>query len=387
MTGSPRSTRRLALLAVALSALVATAGCAGSLGGLGASDSGGGGDGAQLDSVPASAEYVGYVDAAGMASDESLRSIANAALEARGEYDDDAPADVDAMLERAESDSGLDSGSVESMTVFGTSAENPTADDGSSGASAVILSASYGEDELVSAMENGSDAELSEGTYGDTTVYSYEGDGEYEEGTLAVLGDGEFALGDRSAVESVVDVRAGDADQLGGDLETAFQNTDDDGYVRMAMATPTERLAEEDVAENAPVNVSTLNTVEYVSASFGTGDGNVTTAVNMVAASESDAEQTYELVDGALSLYASAGGEELQSGLDAVSVEQNGDTVTVTHSDTTENVEALVATVYGAGASSASESGSASASDSNSAAVAPANAPTPATATAVTPAA
>jgi len=387
MTGSPRSTRRLALLAVGLSALVVTAGCAGSLGGLGASDGGGGGDGAQLDSVPASAEFVGYVDAAGMASDESLRSIANAALEARGEYDDDddAPADVDAMLEQAESDSGLDPESVESMTVFGTSAENPTAD--GSGTSAVILSASYSESELVSAMENGSDVEFSESTYGDTTVYSYEGDEDYE-GTLAVLGDGEFALGDRSAVESVVDVRAGDADQLGGDLKTAFRNTDEDGYVRMAMATPTERLAEEDVAEDAPVNVSTLNTVEYVSTSFGTGDGNVTTAVNLVAASESDAEQTYELVDGALSLYSSAGGEELQGGLDAVSVERNGDTVTVTHSDTAENVEALVETVYGAGASSASESGTASESDSNSAAVAPANAPTAAAAvTAATPAA
>jgi hypothetical protein len=137
---------------------------------------------------------VGYVDAAGMASDESLRSIANTAMAARAEYDDEAPSDVDAMFEDAESDSGLDPEKVESMTVFGTAAEDPTAE---SGTSAVILSASYTEDELVSAMED-SEAELSEGTYGDTTVYSYESGADYEnaEGVVAVLGDGEFALGD-----------------------------------------------------------------------------------------------------------------------------------------------------------------------------------------------
>jgi hypothetical protein len=368
MSRSPRSTYRLALLAVGLSALVVTAGCAGSLGELGAND--GGGDAAKLDSVPASAEYVGYVDAAGMASDESLRSIANTALEARGEYDDDAPADVDAMFEQAESDSGLDPQKVESMTVFGTTADDPMAGQGTS---AVILSSSYSEDELVSAMEE-SDAGFSEGSYGDTTVYSYEG--EMDSGrTLAVLGDGEFALGDRSAVESVVDVRAGDADTLGGDLKSTFQNTDDDGYVRMAMATPTEDIADEEVAEDAPIDTSTLNTVEYVSMSFGTGDGNVTTTVNMISASESDAKQTYDLVDGALSLYSGMGSDEMQDALDAVSVEQNGDTVTVTHSDTVENVESLVETMYGAGVGSASESGSATGSDSNSAAVAPVTAP------------
>lgn len=367
MTRSPRSTRRLVLLAVGLSALLVTAGCAGSLGELGASDAGG--DSAKLGSVPASAEYVGYVDAAGMASDESLRSIANTAMAARAEYDDEAPSDVDAMFEDAESDSGLDPEKVDSMTVFGTAAEDPTAE---SGTSAVILSASYTEDELVSAMED-SEAELSEGTYGDTTVYSYESGADYEnaEGVVAVLGDGEFALGDRSAVESVVDVRAGDADALGGDLKATFEDTDADSYVRMAMATPTERLADQEVAEDAPLDTSTLGTVEYVSMSFGTGDGNVTTTVNMVAASESDAEQTFELVDGALSLYAGMGDEEMQDAFDAVSVEQNGDTVTVTHSDTVENIESLVEQMYGAGVGSASESGSATGSDSNSAAVAP----------------
>jgi len=359
MSDSPPSTRRLALLAVGLSALLVTAGCAGSIGGLGESGDGG----AHLDSVPASAEYVAYVDAAGMASDESLRSIANTALDARSEHDDDAPADVDAMFEEAESDSGLDPSKVEAVTAFGTAAESPMAGDESS---AMVLSTSYSEDDLVAAME-AEDAELTEETYSDTTLYAYEGGEEYE-GVLAVLGDGTFAVGDRSEVEAVVDVRAGDADALGGDLAAAFEDTDD-GYVRFAMATPSDD-ASEDVASEAPMDASALENVSFVSGSFATGDGNVTSTVNLVTASESDAEQTYELVDGALSLYASMGDGEARDALDAVSVEQDGESVTVTHTDTVENVEAHVEALYGFGAASDSMSGSASESNSTSASVA-----------------
>jgi len=363
MSGSPRSTRRLALLAVGLSALLVTAGCAGGLGGLGAD--GDGSSGPHVDSVPASAEYVSYVDAAGMASDESLRSIANAALNASSEADDDAPSDVDAAFEEAEDDSGLDPTKVESVTAFGASPENPMEGEGSS---AMVLSTSYTEDELVSAME-AEDAERSEETHGDTTLYAYEGDEDYE-GVLAVLGDGTFALGDRSTVESVVDVRAGDADALGGDLKAAFENTDD-GYVRFAMATPSREdvSSGDQVVGGTQMDVSALENVSHVSGSFATGDGNVTTTVNLVAASESDAEQLYDLVDGALSLYSSMGEQssETQAALDAVSVEQDGEAVTVTHTDTVENVESQVETLYGFGAASASATGSASASNSTSA--------------------
>ena len=366
MSGSPRSTRRLALLAVGLSALLVTAGCAGAIGSLGADGDGGG---PQLDSVPASAEYVTYVDAAGMANDESLRSIANAAMEASSEHDDDAPEDVDAMFEQAESDSGLDPSKFEDVTAFGTTPENPMEGEGTS---AMVLSTSYTEDELVAAMEE-QDAELTEETYGDTTLYASEGDEEYE-GVLAVLGDGTFAAGDRSAVEDVLDVRAGDADALGGDLQAAFEDTDD-GYVRFAMATPSQEdvpSGEQAVVGNQ-MDVSALDNVSHVSGSFTTGDGNVTTTVNLVAASESDGEQVYNLVDGALSLYSSMGeqGSETQAALDAISVAQDGETVTVTHTDTVENVEAHVEALYGFGAASASTSGSASASNSTSAEVTP----------------
>lgn len=365
MSGSPRSTRRLALLAVGVSALLVTAGCLGAVENLGADGSSAG---PQLDSVPASAEYVAYVDAAGMASDESLRSIANAAMDARSEFDDDAPTDVDGMFEQAENDSGLDPSKVESMTAFGTTPESQMEGEGSA---AVVLSTSYTEDDLVAAMED-QGTEFTEETYGDTTLYTAEGD-EANEGVLAVLGDGTFAVGDRSAVESVVDVRDGDADGVGGDLKATFEDTDE-GYVRFAMATPSEAAAPsgEQAVVGTQMDLSVLENVSYVSGSFATGGGNVTTAVNLVAASESDAEQLSDLVDGALSLYSSVGeqGGETQAALDAVSVAQDGETVTVTHTDTVENVESQVEALYGFGAASSSVSGSASSSNSTSASVA-----------------
>jgi hypothetical protein len=347
MSATPRSTRRLALLAVGLSALLVTAGCSGAIGGLGADGDGDGGP--HVDSVPASAEYVAYVDAAGVASDDSLTAIANAALDARSEEDedDDAPEDVEAMFEQAENDSGLDPTRVADVTSFGTTAETPMADGDDRGSSAMVLSTSYTEDELVTAMEE-RDAELSEESYGDSTLYAYEGDEDYE-GVLAALGDGTFALGDRSAVEQVLDVRAGDAAALDGDLKSTFEETDDDAYVRFAMATPSDETSAE-VAESAPMEASALENVTHVSGSFATGDGNVTTTIRLTAASADDAQQAYDLVDGAVSLYSSTSDGEVRDALEAVSVEQNGDTVTVTHSDTVENVEALVETVYGFGA-------------------------------------
>ena len=352
------------MLAVGLSALLVTAGCAGAIGELGTD--GDGGSGPHVDSVPASAEYVAYVDAAGMASDESLRSIANAALEASSE-DEDAPSDVDAAFTAAENDSGLDPTRVHAVTAFGATPENPMERGGSS---AMVLSTSYTEDELVSAME-AEGVERSEETYGDTTLYVDESD-ERGEAVLAVLGDGTFALGDQSAVERVVDVRSGDADALEGDLKAAFEATGD-GYVRFAMATPTQTpLSPDDQATAGPrMEASVLENVSHVSGSFATGDGNVTTTVNFVAASESDAQQLYDIVDGALSLYAGTGEQagETQAALDAVSVEQDGETVTVTHTDTVERIESQVQALYGLGSAGAFANESASDSNSSSASV------------------
>jgi len=103
MTGSPRLRGRKALLAVALAAMLVTAGCTGILGSGGES----GGSGAQLDSVPANAEFVGYVDASGMVGDDSLRTLANTALETQAQTSQyyEGPESVSEMLDTLEEES------------------------------------------------------------------------------------------------------------------------------------------------------------------------------------------------------------------------------------------------------------------------------------------
>ncbi|WP_232701834.1 hypothetical protein [Halobacterium wangiae] len=358
MTASPRLRGRQALLAVALAAMLVTAGCTGIL------DSGGdgAGSGAQLDSVPNDAEFVGYVDASGMVGDDSLRSLANTALETQAETSPyyEGPESVSEMLDEAEAESGLSPEKFNDVTFFGTSGDQVATNAEQAG---MIVTTEFSAEELVSSMED-EGTELTEETYGDTTVYTY---GYENQNALAVLGDGTFALGDVAAVESVVDVRAGDADALAGDLRSAYENTDD-GYVRFAMNVPQEDIPSEELGEGSPIDTSAFNTVRFVSGSFSTSGDSVTANVNMVSESSDDASRTADLVDGALSLYSGVGNEEIRTTLEKISVSQNGDTTTVSFTDSVENLEDLVETMYtmNTGAS-ASASGSASASNSSDA--------------------
>jgi hypothetical protein len=362
MLSSARLVPRQAVLAVAVAAMLATAGCTGVVPG---SDSGSA-SGAQLDNVPADATFVGHVDVSGMADDESLRAIVNTALEANAEMETyDGPTSVEEMLAETENESGLDPTKVNGMTIFGTEAEASIESASSSGA---IVASSYSESEMVAAIEDSDDVTLTEQTYEETTLYADE-TGEY---AVGVLGDGTFAVGSQAVVQTVIDVRAGNVDAVSGDLVTTFENTDDD-YVRMAMEVPQSEVPTEQYEGATSFNVSAFNTVEYVSMTFGTGDDSVETTVNMVTTSESDAERTYEVIDGALSLYAGMGSEEASELLDAVSVEQNGDTVSVTYTDSVEDIQEWVERLYGMqmGVSASGSASSSDTSDADSGAVTP----------------
>jgi hypothetical protein len=353
---------RKAALAVAFAALVATSGCSGILG----SDSSADG-GAKLDSVPADAQMVGFVDIDGAVADDSLRSLANTFFETRSENSQyySGPESVSEMLDQAENESGLDPSKVHDLTFFG-SAEAST---GMSGEQAgMILTSEYSEDELVSAMrEEGT--ELSESTYKETTLYTYGYEGN---SALAVLGDGTFALGDTAAVESVVDVRAGDTDAISGDLRANYENTRD-GYVRFAMNVPQEKVPADRIGAGSPVNTSAFNTVQFVSGSFYTSGEEVSMEIDLTSEDESSATRTHDVIDGGISLYSGMVDGELRTALEKLSVSQNGDTVTVSYTNTVSELEELIES-YGAkmsGSASASHSGSSTATNSASASDSP----------------
>ena len=350
---------RKALLAVALAAMLATAGCSGILG---SEDDSAGGD-AKLDSVPANAQMVGYVDVDGAVADDSLRSLANTMLEAQAENSRyyAGPESVSEMLETAENESGLDPSGVHDVTFFGSAQAASSMNAEQAG---MIATTEYSEDELVSAMrEEGT--ELSEGTYKETTLYTYGYEGD---SALAVLGDGTFALGDTSAVKSVVDVRAGDQDALGGDLRATYENTHD-GYVRFAMDVPQQQVPADRIGADSSVNTSVFNTVQYVSGSFYTSGDEVSMDVGLTSKSESGATRAHDVLKGGISLYSGMTDGELRTALQKLSVSQNGDTVTVSYTNSVSELESLIETYMQSslsGTVSASESGSGTSSESDS---------------------
>lgn len=346
------------MFAVALTALLATAGCAGGV--LDSNGNGSASSGAQLDSVPANAEFVGYADLDGMVNDDNLRTLMNTALETQSEESEyyDGPTSVEEMLDEAESTSGLSPSNFHDVTFFGSSGEDVATNAQQSG---MIVTTDVSEDELVSAIEE-EGTDISEETYGDSTIYTYGFEGQ---NALAALGDGRFVLGQTAAVESVIDVEAGDEEALGGDLRTAYSNTDD-GYVRFAMSVPQDDLPADQYDSQSPMNLSAFNSVEYLSGSFSTSGSDVSMDVNLVTDSSTNGDRMYDLIDGALSLYSGVGGEEVQEALDKLSVEQDGETVTVSFTDTVENLEAYIEELYSGSVATGSASGSSSTSSSAS---------------------
>lgn len=351
---------RKALLAIAVTAMLATAGCSGILSSGGSADGG-----AKLDSVPADAQMVGYVGVDGAVADDSLRSLANTMLEAQAENSRyyEGPTSVAEMIDKTKNKSGLDPAKVHDVTFFGTTEASATTGGERTG---MILTSEFSEDELVSAMrEEGS--ELSESTYEGTTLYTY---GYEDNSALAVLGDGTFALGDTAAVKSVIDVRAGNQDAIGGDLRASFENTRD-GYLRFAMNVPQQQVPADRIGAGSPINTSAFNTIQYVSGSFYTSGDEVGMNIDLTSESESSATRAHDVLKGGISLYSGMTDGQLQSALKKLSVSQNGDTVTVSYTNTVSNLESLIETysekMYGSASASASVSGSASASDSTDA--------------------
>ncbi|MFB6269721.1 MAG: hypothetical protein ABEH83_07240 [Halobacterium sp.] len=349
---------RQAVLAVALSGMLLTAGCSGILGSNGG---GGGSGGAQLNSVPADSTMVGYVDASGMVSDDSLRELANTAFQAQSENSEfySGPTSVEELLTQMENESGLNPSNVQDVTFFAKTGEGaPT----STSEAGMIVRTDFSEDEVVSSMRD-SGTELTEESYKDSTLYTY---GFENQNGIAFLGDGTFVLGDTAAVKSALDVEAGDADSLSGELRTQFKNTDN-GYVRFAASVPQDQVPTEQLGQGSPINTSAFNTVEYVSGSMDTSGDEVSTQVNLVSATSDDASRISDVIDGALSVYGGVGNEQIRKTLEQVEVSQDGDTVTVSFSDTVDNLKQRIEMLYSMSASgSASGSNSASASSESS---------------------
>jgi len=316
---------------------------------------GGGGAGSAdpaTDVVPQNANAIAYVDVAGAMSDDTLRSVANHYLSMQAENSfGDPPASVEEVVSQMENSTQLDLDGLQGATMFarntGQSDIESSVDDGYG---AVVVQSTWSESEFVSALENSSGTDLQSSTYAGATVYESGADDSY----LGVLGDGRFVAGTESAVKDAIDVDAGNADPVEGDVASAFEDTRD-GYVRFASAVeqgqvPTDQLDQTGAVSNANI----FNEVTLVSGTHYTDGDQVGIEMTMGTADSDTALNLRDVLRGAASwarntLEDTEGGSEF-SGLvdrDSLSVEQSGSDVTVTSTNGAAEIESLIDVFYG----------------------------------------
>lgn len=187
----------------------------------------------RIDTVPEGVTAAAHVDVTGLLNDQQLRdSLDSFARDAAA--DSGGVTNVSETLDVAVERTGLDPREVSELVAFV---------DASAGSYVGLCLWTDWADSTVT-DQLGPDSE--ERTYEDVTVY------DTGDGSVAVLGDGQFVAGTAAAVEDALDVRSGEGSTVDGEVRTAYTAARS-GYVRFGFDVPSGLIAagvnSEDVAE------------------------------------------------------------------------------------------------------------------------------------------
>jgi hypothetical protein len=324
--------RRVIAALVLAAVMVAAPGCTA----INPGDGGAGGasTGPALDSVPDTADVVAYVNVQEMRTDSTLRTLLETADQA-----DDSAESPEEMLSDLESESGLDPAGVGQATMFGQFPNESAISD--AGYFGMVVTADWTEDDVVTAVENGSEFDLESGQYAGATVYEPVGDDGNENAWLGVVENGTYVLGTEDAVKDSIDVDAGDSEAVSGTLRTTFEDTENTLF-RFASSVPGEQVpqaGQTSAFEKATVVAGTMNTYD---------NETVELSATVTFSEESATTNAKNIVEGAVALSRS----ELQGNTsdlladDHLWVGQDGTSMTVT---TRNSVDDLVSALEDAG--------------------------------------
>ncbi len=322
----PSCTRRNVLRAgTTLAALGTLSGCLGPLGGDGGdgSDGNDGGDGAtgsapRTDRAPESSDVLVHVDVTRLLNDDLLRQrLSEVGTQATPSYQ----IDVEAGLDRVQSQTGLDPRKASEVLVFGSYAD--------AGVGAIVW-ADWDEATVTEQFQAAGQVQTS--THAGQTVY------QASNVALAVTADGAFAVGTPSQVRAALDVEAGNASAVSGPLREGYVAAPS-GYARFAFTVPESFDPE---ADDASVAVSAFGEVTSGYGALYRGGGSRGGTVVLEAPSKSAAGDVADAADGLLALAATelAGAQqnqelaaELEAVVDATEVSQDGSTVRIVTDD------------------------------------------------------
>jgi hypothetical protein len=282
-----------------------------------------------LDSVPADAVMLGSVQPERALGNSDVRDSLDRLV---GVFGDKTLEDALAQVQEA---SGIDPAAVEQVLVFGTADEQ----------GAVLIAGPYSEAKLKeTAEEKGGDLSV-------TTHRGYDlhttGDG----ATLVFLAEELLLMGKLEAAKAVIDVRAGEADALGGELRDSFEALGDPPAKLFLLTSeglfdkPEEAREEESgdfALDDLPIDLSFLTEIDSVGATLDAVQQDFALALTMTypdADQAGNAQQAIETLLGLVTLLGVA--PELSDLLGGLEVTAEGAVLTVAGQFSADDLEGL----------------------------------------------
>ncbi|WP_159904283.1 hypothetical protein [Salinirussus salinus] len=336
------TSRRRLLAAAGTAAAGLVAGCSG-LGGGNGTDGGDGGSGmptgsadpsSRMSAVPARANGLVYVDYEQLRTDEDLQRLLDTGVQSGAGADS-----VQGALE-SQGLEGIDPAQVYDMMVFTEVPEDDPMAGASSYAGAVVWTG-LEPATVTDGLQSASDAELTEETHSGQTVLL----GESGTSALGVVSEGVYAVGTEQVVRDAIDVGAGDGDAVGGTVTDALANTTD-APIRFAVDLPTGTFSTGDGGTGGGMGAAQYTSeLDVLSgAMFYESGDEVGLRLNGTMTSESVARETEQLLGTFKQQYLQQanqmqqGGEELERMLNNLQVSRDGNTVSVSYTDTVDNL-------------------------------------------------
>lgn len=347
MTMTENTTRRgflrIGATVAATGTIAGLSGCS-SVPGLG--DGGSGGSAEALDVIPADVTAVAYMDVGGMLEDEAVERLMNTLLELAAEEEGyTGPTTTAEWIQQIQDQADLDPKEMGEAITFGTAPdisgmETPAPTDQYGG---MWFTAGWSEDELVGTISENV-AQFEEGEYASHTVY--EPPSGLDQSWLGVIEEGEFVLGTEDAIKETIDVADGDMDSVGSDLRDAYSSLRS-GLFKVATTVPEDKLPEESTntggVEVDPARIAQVESGATVA--YHDGD-QVGMEAAMTAEDSNAAEDVRDILAGARATAENTvASDELAAELDAISVEQDGESVTISYENATDAAVELLGTI------------------------------------------
>ncbi len=351
-SSSRRDVLKASTAMASVGAATALAGCEGGnpLGGGDGGGGGGGGGGMTDDStpsgsadpatrsslIPSRANAVMHMDMEMMRNNDQLKRLFDAGVEqGSGEQSFD-----EALKESGIE--GIDATKIYDMVGFGVIPEDVSLMGGSSGSpdyGGAIVFTGIDSSTALEAMKNQPDVEFTEETYeGKTVLHS----SQTEQGYLGMVSEGVYVGGTEDAVKDTIDIAVGSGSAISGTVADALTNARQ-GAMRFALKMPQTQSSDGGSSSTQMGGQMTQNLDVVSGTLLYQAGGNVGLEMSLTMSDQESAGQLNQQLNQFIQLYKQRaeqeqGGEQLARILENVSVNQNGNTVTINYEDSVDNI-------------------------------------------------